>query len=467
MRSSPPTLLARFLFTLALGLGLIVATPKVHARALTLDEAVTLALSHSRAIQKAQAQVAELDATRKSTRGAFLPTLKVNANVFVWDSELPFDLGDLGKILANFIPPGTPAMSFGNIRDQVTSTISVTLAQPLTPLWQISKGYSAIKHGKRAAQEMVKKSRVDVAADTRKAYIQLKQAQAGVKIAQSAVAQVQAQLKVAKAFFDAGVLEKKEVLKAEVGLARARGALVQTRAGFQLAQAALALKLGLGPDDPIDARERFGEPSPQTKTFGQYLQEALTQRPMLAAVKAQQASAHAQTSAAKGALIPTIVALATYQHSEGQGFIMPKNAFFAGGTLSWSFDWGKDYYKLAAAKSKVRQTELDEKRLKDGIFLQVKQAFLALQTARQQLVIARAAITQAQEAFRIEESKFKQASATTTDVLNAQLALNSARLTEINALFGFHIARSELARATAAPFHAAATSSRPSTGTKR
>ena len=437
-------------------LGLIAWSTNTQARSLTMEQAVALAVKNSKAVAKAEQQLVELEATRKSTRGAFLPKLKVSANVFVWDDVIPFDLSDLGLLLEtlwNQHPDlgQLPAMEMGNIRDRVTSQVTVTIAQPLTPLWQIAEGYSAIKYGQRAAKKAVNKSRLDVAADARRAYIQLRQAQAGVGIAKDAVKQVEAQLKVVRAFHKAGLMGKNDVLKVEVGLARAKGAVVQTQAGEELAQAALAITLGLSSDEALVAAQSFGEPSAGGPRFGAYLAKAYKQRPMLGAVKDQQAAAKAQTRAAKAGLIPQIVAVANYQRTDGQGFGVQKNVFFAGGTLNWSFDWGSDYYKIDAAKSKVRRAELDEKLLRDGIFLQVKQAYLALRTAYQQLTIAKVAVKQAEEAYRIEKSKYEQSSATTTDLLNAQLALNRARLTENNARYGWHIARSELRRVTGAP----------------
>ncbi|PID38899.1 MAG: hypothetical protein CSA65_01500 [Proteobacteria bacterium] len=422
-----------------------IAWPKESAaRSLTMKQAMQLALSHSKTIQKARQQVVELEARRKSSRGAFLPQLKVDANVMIWDSALAFDPGAFGSLL----PPG---MDLGNIRDQITGQIQVSLAQPLTPLWQIAEGYAAVKHGQRAAAKAVEKDRIAIAADARKAYIQLKQAEAGVNIAKAAVAQVAAQLETVKALKKAGLVGRNDVLKVEVGLARAKGGLVQASAGYELAHAALAITLGVAADVTLAASDTFGEPPATTTRFGSYLARAIKQRPLLAAIKAQQESARAEARAARAALIPTVAAVATYQHTQGQGFAFPKNAFFAGGVLSWSFDWGRDYYKIDAAKAKVRRAELDEKRLRDGIFLQVKQAFLALRTARQQLTIARAAVKQAEEAYRLEKSKYEKGAATTTDMLSAQLSLNRARLIENNALHGWHIARSELDRATGAP----------------
>ena len=450
----------RILYGLVVSLlaGLLLLPANAEARSLTIDQAVALALQKSPALAKTKDQLAGLEAQRKSLRGAYFPKLSVSANVFVWDDKLEFASFDAGALAANATPeclsvlgclaPLLSAFDFGPIRDQVTSQISVTLAQPITPLLQVHKGYQAIKAGKRAVQHGLSVNRLDITASARKSYIQVKQAEGGVKIADSAVEQVEAQLKIAKAFAQAGLLGRNDVLKVEVGLARAKGAQLRTRSGLELARTALAITLGLPASEPIEATETFADPPPPFRlSFDACLGRALKQRPALAALQAQVEANEAQTGAAKNALIPTLVALATYQHSEGMGFANPKNQFFAGGTLSWDFSWGQDWYKVEAARSKTRAARQDIKQAKDGIYLQVKKAFLDLATARQELAISRVAVKQAEEAYRIEKTKYEKSSATTTDLLNAQLALNQARLTENTALYSWYIARSELTRA--------------------
>lgn len=421
-----------------------------NARTLSLSQAKALALKTSHELKVSKAEVLKLDARRKALRGSFLPKLSLEANILYWDSALPFDLGDLGALFEPLMPPNT-TLDMGNIRDQLTSQVSVTLAQPITPLLTISKGYQAIRSAKAAAHHGFEAKRLDIVADIEKAYVHVKQAEAGVQIAKDAVKQVNAQLTRVIALRKAGLAEHNDQLKTEVGLAQAKGGLIRAQAGYQLAIAALALKLGLSPSEKIDLNEQFAVPTQHTQNFDNALKQAYANRPEMSALKSQVDARYAQLSAAKRNLIPNLAAIATYQHNEGLSFGSPKDAFFVGGVLTWDITWGTHYFKIDEAHAATAQAKAQQKHLKDGIYLQVKQAHLALQTAFQTLTIAQAMVKQAQEAYRIEIAKYEKQASTTTDVLDTQLSLNRAKLQENNALYSWHLARFALKRAIAKP----------------
>ena len=61
--------------------------------------------------------------------------------------------------------------------------------------------------------------------------------------------------------------------------------------------------------------------------------------------------------------------------------------------------------------------------------------------------MARVAITEAEENFRIEKKRFDASANTSTEVLDAQLALTRAQLSYTTSLYGYYIARAALLRA--------------------
>lgn len=431
------------------------------AKPLTMDQAVSLALAHSTQIQKAHQQVEAVVATRLATRGQFLPKLSVEGNIFVWDDKLAFDLMP-DSSSTNIDPACIPTLScltplfesFDTpVRDQVTSQITVQMVQPLSPLYAIYQGYQAAKAGEEAARSGARLARDEIVAQVQKQYIQLKQARGGVQIAQTAVRQVEVQREKAKAFAKAGVIGRNDLLKLEVAQARANGALVRARAGEAMIQSALALLVGFPPGDPIEITQTFADPPPAFKsTLEQCFERALQNRPEMRVVEAAVAMAKAGHRAAHGAMIPQIAAVGAYQHNEGQGFVQPKNVWFVGASLKWDvWSWGSDYYRLKEARAKVESSELDIKSLRDGIYLQVKGAFLELRTAQKEQAIGRMGVRQAEESYRIEKSKFDNGSATTADLIDAQAALTLAQQGYNNALYGWYLALAALEQAMGQP----------------
>lgn len=430
-----------------------------RSRALTIDQAVSLALEQNSKIKQANWQLEEVGAKRKSVRGQMFPKLSVDANLFYWDDEVEFDLmGDIN--MSSVDPSCAPTLGclmpllegfdVGPVREQLTSQLTVQLVQPITPLYAIYNGYRATRLGEDAARSGIKMSKQQVVAEVKKGYIQVKQAEGGVTIAQSAVEQVETQLKKARAFEKAGLIGRNDILKLEVAKARTLGVLLEARSGLSMAQSALAIAIGLSPEETVVTIQKFDDPPPSfNRTIDQCYEDALKQRPEIAVVNNQVGIAQATKNAAIGAMIPQIVALGAYQHNEGQGFVSPKNVWFVGASLQWDvWSWGSKYYGYKEASTKIESVKLDEKQLRDGIYLQVKKSYVDLQTASQGLTIARVAVDQAEENYRIEKSKYDNNSATTADIIDAHAALTQAKQMYNNALYSWYLSHAALDQAT-------------------
>jgi outer membrane protein TolC len=231
------------------------ATPPAGPlQSIGLNEAVQRALAHSHELKKARHDVAEVVAKRKAAHAQLFPRLSVEGNLFIWNDKVPFEFG-LPATTPQTCAPETlacvgelfGAFDVGNVRDQLTASLTVQIAQPLSGLYPLIYGHKAAKIGVKAVKTSVSITRQQIVAAARRSYLQLKQATASVAIAKSAVQQVETQLKTAQAFHKAGLLGKNDVLKVEVGLARAKGAVVQAEAAKQLATAALAIAIGCRP----------------------------------------------------------------------------------------------------------------------------------------------------------------------------------------------------------------------------
>ena len=443
---------------------------------LTLKQAVDLALKQNLELQVEQEKVTEAGQTRKSVRGHFGPKVMIEGNVMVWDSALQMDLGFGGGALdiSTFNPQdygltqkevlalaqnmdlltgmfkimGLDSMDM-TVRDQVTASFSATLAQPLTPLIPLYKAYSATKHMEQAANLTLEAKRAEIAFKVAQIYLQRMQAQRFEKLAQTGVQQVEAHLGMARKYQEAGLIGRQEVLKAEVELARAKDRVIQARHGAALATAGLKLYMGVPQSEKVTLTDEPRDPPPPMSAAMQScVKDALGQRKDLKSLEKMGEAAEAGKDQLKWSLLPNISAIASYQYTHGQGTFMPENAFFGGAVLQWDvWDWGAKWFSMKAAGTKARQAKLGRKLLKEAIALEVQQAYLELRKAEESMVVARLAIKSAEEDYRIEQKRFETQSNTTTDVLDAQLALTRAELTYTTGLYSYYIARAKLAKA--------------------
>ena len=118
-------------------------------------------------------------------------------------------------------------------------------------------------------------------------------------------------------------------------------------------------------------------------------------------------------------------------------------------TLEWRFwAWGQSRDKIAAAKHFMKKTEEKQSELIDTIVLQVREAYLDIKESEYNIGVTEKAIEQAEEDYRINQSRFQAQLSTTTNVLDAQTRLSRARINYYNALYNYRISLMRLAWAT-------------------
>ncbi|MFP3928804.1 MAG: TolC family protein, partial [Desulfobacteraceae bacterium] len=85
--------------------------------------------------------------------------------------------------------------------------------------------------------------------------------------------------------------------------------------------------------------------------------------------------------------------------------------------------------------------------VKDGISLEIKQAYLDLFEAEKNIPTTRKAVEQAEENLRVSRERYEAQVTTSTEVLDAQALLTRARTNYYRALYSHHLAKARLLRA--------------------
>jgi outer membrane protein len=433
-----------------------------RAETLTLDQCVAIALKNNSDIASADSEVEAAEFVRKKTFGAYGPRLKLDAGIQVWNQALPFRLGSLEDTMAWYgnsigalaektqtpLPPPPAMASMPNIRDQVTWSAGVTIAQPLGALWTIHEGYALTKLGVDVARIQREVAQRNVAFQVTEGYYRLLQAKRMAEVAAKSVEQVDAQVKRARSFFERGVVARNDVLRAELGLAAAQQRLIQAKGHVTLASSRLATLLGkpteyeIAPAD--DGRSAAVTPPPEPAHAEA---RAIQARAELREVAARDQQAQEGVRLAKSKMIPQINLVGNYTHSAGQAFA-PSDAAFVGATATWDiWEGGGTYYGIDEAKARVAQVRSARRKAEDMIRLDVRSAHVGVTTAMEALEVAGSAVASAEENFRMEQKRYESTANTSFDVLDAETQLTTARGQDQAAIYDLIIARSNLARA--------------------
>ncbi|NPA58674.1 MAG: TolC family protein, partial [Aquificae bacterium] len=122
-----------------------------------------------------------------------------------------------------------------------------------------------------------------------------------------------------------------------------------------------------------------------------------------------------------------VAAQLKYIYTDQYPYLDPKENYAFSIGLVWSFQGAKPYYDYLKTKKEMGRLRLKEKEAENGIKLQVKSAYENFLTARENLKLAENSLKEAEEYYRMAVEQFKHQLATTTDVLDAESVLTSAR----------------------------------------
>jgi outer membrane protein TolC len=398
-------------------------------RRMRLDECVTTALTQNVEIAMAADEVTATESARGAAAGHFGPKLRVEASATRYDSA--YEL-----------------MGFP-VHDAFMWNASASVTQPLTTLFAIYEEYKVRDLGVDVAAIRREAVRRDTASHVVDAYYRLLQSERLDEVAVASVGQLEAQLRQAESFHAHGVVSQDDVLRAKLAVAGAQQRRIQARAHVDVERSRLAVLMGLPPDTPVDAEPLAAETVPATdvSSLDRAEQAAIASRVELRELDRRVAQHDREVRLAWLKLAPQVNAVAAYVHNEGSSF-SPPNSTYAGLVASWdAWDWGATTSGISEANARRHQAELARRQLDDRIRLEVRQSFVGVQTAREAMNVASAAVASAEENFRLVKKRYEASSATTFDVVDAEALLTQARGQLETARYDLLIARTDLRRA--------------------
>ena len=412
------------------------------ARPMSLDDCIAFAATHSPDALSGDLEVEGARASEAGVRGELGPKVRVEGNVLRWNSafNLPFALPGASG------PP--PVLT---VRDNFTWTASASVIQPVSALFLIYDQFKVQALGIDVTSIRRDVAKRDVAFRVAESYLRLLEASRLVEVATTSVTQLEAQQRQARSLLANGVIGKNDTLRADLALAGARQRLIQSKGQVVLARGRLSSAMGLASGVEIDAAPIAGEPPPSDEpSVASAEAHAVASRLELREISRRIEQEKLRVGVAKLRRLPQVNLVGNYTHAEGSAFAQ-KDAAYVGGTLTWDvWDWGTTSAGVREADVKRQQAELAQRKLGDEVRLEARQAFVEAASAREALDVARAAVTLAEENFRIVTKRFEANTGTSFDLVDAESLLTQARAQVETSLYAYLVARLALQRATGA-----------------
>ncbi len=246
--------------------------------------------------------------------------------------------------------------------------------------------------------------------------------------------------------FDAGLVVESDLLSAKVRLASREQELIRARNNLELARAQLNTAMGVPADAQYQPADAFAEKNLAAAPLPELEQTALTTRPDLKRIEAQQSAQGLSVAIAKSSFGPRLNAFA--------GWELDNPTFLAGGGGSnWLggielqidlFQGGAKRAALSRERANAEKIAALKQVASDAVRLEVRQAYYDQDASRQQVEVARTAIAQAQESLHINQDRYDGGLLTITDLLGAEEAAHRSQADYWQAVYQYHISYANL-----------------------
>lgn len=420
--------------------------PDVQSPLLTLDEAVSLALSNNRLVKNSALEEQKFDFRVSTARSRRLPQFQLNAlgGELMHSFDFSFDQGAFGTY-PNVGPiPGNNT----KIRQPARFTTYVTgnADQPLTQQYKIGLGIRATQIGRDLAREDVRAERQKIAAAVRNAYFELVAIQAGVVAAHEEVATLEEAQRVTARYRLQQTVLRADELDVDARLAKSRFDLSVVENGLATQREHLNQLLGRELDTPFRV-EAFPEEDASALTLAEARNQAAQNRPEVREARLKEKQAEVDRRLAKAEYIPDLSLSVRYQGINNVK-VLPANVTTAGFYLSWEpFDWGRKRNLVAEKTKTMEQARNGLHETESQIALEVGQKYRKWQDAALMLKAAHTTHEAAVEQFRVVNNRYKEKATLVRDLLDAQARSAAAEFQYKEALSSYWSSLADLRRA--------------------
>jgi outer membrane protein TolC len=383
--------------------------------ALTIDEAVDLALANNHRIKEArhleQSAVSGIGVSRSNFHPSF---------------DVSYDYRRSEQEISNF---GDEA-----------STFTLELSYNLFRGKEDVHGLAESRARSDAAAWKRRSVEADIALAVKWAFIDVLRARRSVDTEAEGVQLLEAQRQEAERFFQQGLTAKNDLLRVEVELSSARQALLRAEGNLHLAWKGLVRLLGVDLPGGEEIAPFTKLPEPGDLSFPALREEMLQNRSEIAYLKSLQTALEKDRESLKAPYWPRVDFVLA--HDSFGDTIFPggqEGGFDSDTSARLAATW--NLYNGKRTKHEVEEAEYralaNAEALEDTVaelVLQLESALERYRVARANTDTARVAVEQAEENYRVNENLYKARLGTSTDLTDARFFLTRSRSEYTDAL---------------------------------
>jgi outer membrane protein len=414
---------------------------------LTLDEAVARGLANSQRLAELQARTEGAEAAEAGRAAASKPSVALLGGYTRTSHVEEFSI----------VQPGLPPRTiYPDIPDNFRARIDLQ--------WAIYTGgrmdalERAARAEREAAGEELTAARADLRLEIARAFWALVTAREAEAVLARSLESLDAHVRDLRSRLDQGLIPPNEVLSVEAQHSRQRVLAIEARNTQAIAEADLSRLLGTESEAAIEPAVSLElppalTPQPAAAPAAALIVDARARRPERRALERRLDASRARGDAAASAGLPQVSFASGFDYARPNPRIFPRSGEWRDSwdvsvNVSWLlWDGGRRRADLAevAAGTRAAQARLSE--FDRQTAFEVRQRTLEIDSSRAAIAAASDGVRSATEARRVLNERFRVGVATSTEMLDAEIAVLQAELDRTRALANARLAEARLERA--------------------
>jgi len=413
-------------------------TPQI----ITLDVAWELATQHNKELQIAQEEVIRADGKVKEAWSAALPNFSASGQ-YTRNIESPVFYITMGGATQ------TLKMGAANAYDAV-----LAVQQPLWLAGKIGLGLRAAKLYRNLSTEALRSTGINLKYQVAENFYGVLLTRAVYNVIKDTYEQTLKHTALVHNLYEQGQVSEYDMIRADVQAANLRPQVLEMENGVLLAEKALKSLLGIDLDTKVEFQ---GELVPMlwgVPSIDYAYQMAIQRRPEQEIFNVQKALNGIQyTVETRGIYWPNFFLTANVMwQTQSEDYAVSDYEWNRSTTANLQvsiplFDGFASKARKQQIKAEAREIHHQESQFHDGLRLQIQAALDDFASAQERMKAQEQTVGQAQRGFEIAEVRYQNGISTQLEVMDAQLALQTARTEYLKAVYDQRMAVFALERA--------------------
>ena len=393
---------------------------------LTLDEAVAMALKSNPSVKISESELEKANWVVSAAKAGKAPSVNLSHNA------------GRSKTAATADTPEYLSTRYAN---------SIDMTLPLYTGGKLEGTIDNAKLGVKVADLGVIDTQQQIKLNATTGYYSILQTRNLVNLNEESLDRLTEHLKNVEAQYNAGTVAKTDVLRSEVEKADAEQNLIIAKNSYELAISNLNNIISLPLDTELIVKDEL-KYQKYDKTLEDCITVALNNRPDLAQAKASVDIAKTNIKIAESGNKLTVAATASEKWNDSDFPGTENNTWAIGISANYNlFDAGLTKAQVKGAGSELTKATEQLRQAKDGVQLEVRQAYLNMLEAEKRIDTSKVAVTKGEEDYKIAQVRYSAGVGTNLDVIDSQVALTSAKTDYVQALYDYNTSRAKLDKA--------------------